>query len=258
MTLDLDAHANEIAGALAKARQIAPGYLDSAPQPIAAAYEIAAMVRKRRAVDRVGLKVGFTNRAIWPIYGVDRPIWGAVFADSCLPANEPVSVSGFSLPRLEPEIVLGLAKAPRPGMSLSECANCIEWIAPGFEIVQSIYAGWKFSVADAIAAQALHGGLVVGPRVAATPERLSGLNAVSVALMKDGECVETGRGANALDGPLSVLLHLVALLPPNEALVPGDIVTTGTLTDAWPISSGEIWTARFEGVLDAELTVDFE
>ncbi|NBO20261.1 MAG: hydratase, partial [Proteobacteria bacterium] len=30
-----------------------------------------------------GFKLGFTNRSIWPIYGVYAPIWGTVY-DSTL------------------------------------------------------------------------------------------------------------------------------------------------------------------------------
>ncbi len=37
----------------------------------------------------------------------------------------------------------------------------------------------------------------------------------------------------------------------------GDMVTTGTWTDAWPVQPGEPWTARFDAVLPA-LDVRFE
>lgn len=47
-----------------------------------AAYEIAREVHARR-VERgerpVGRKIGFTNRTIWPQYGVRGPIWGHVY-----------------------------------------------------------------------------------------------------------------------------------------------------------------------------------
>ena len=39
---------------------------------------------------------------------------------------------------------------------------CVEWIAPGFEIVQSHFPDWKFAAADCTAAFGLHGALVVG------------------------------------------------------------------------------------------------
>ena len=41
------------------------------------AYDVAA--RARALYDDgalVGRKIGFANRGIWNIYGVDRPIWG--------------------------------------------------------------------------------------------------------------------------------------------------------------------------------------
>jgi 2-oxo-3-hexenedioate decarboxylase len=39
---------------------------------------------------------------------------------------------------------------------------CIDWVAHGFELVQSIFPGWKFSAPDAAAAFGLHGALLIG------------------------------------------------------------------------------------------------
>jgi 2-oxo-3-hexenedioate decarboxylase len=38
--------------------------------------------------------------------------------------------------------------------------------------------------------------------------------------------------------------------------MPGDVVTTGTWTDAWPVAAGEQWQAAFGSPLP-ELSVDF-
>ncbi len=57
-------------------------------------------------------------------------------------------------------------------MNNKQLADCVEWVAPGFEIVQSIYPDWKFSVEDSIAAQGLHGCLVLGDKIAATHDVL--------------------------------------------------------------------------------------
>jgi 2-oxo-3-hexenedioate decarboxylase len=40
---------------------------------------------------------------------------------------------------------------------------CIDWVGHGFELVQSIFPGWKFSAPDAVAAFGLHGALLIGP-----------------------------------------------------------------------------------------------
>jgi 2-oxo-3-hexenedioate decarboxylase len=40
-------------------------------------------------------------------------------------------------------------------------------------------------------------------------------------------------------------------------LAPGDVITTGTWTDAFPIASGQHWTADFPAPLSAlHLTLD--
>jgi 2-oxo-3-hexenedioate decarboxylase len=52
-----------------------------------------------------------------------------------------------------------------------------------------------------------------------------------------------------LDGPLHALRHFVLELqrcPGAPTLQAGDVVTTGTWTDAWPVRSGQAWRADFD------------
>ena len=44
----------------------------------------------------------------------------------------------FAEPRIEPEIMFGLSKAPSPNMDEPALLDCIDWTALGYEIVQSI------------------------------------------------------------------------------------------------------------------------
>jgi len=79
-----------------------------------------------------------------------------------------------------------------------------------------------------------------------------------VALMKEGRVVDRGVGANVLDGPLQALGYLVGLLAgEDEKLRPGEIVSTGTLTDAYPVAAGESWSSEFSGVALPGLNVRF-
>ncbi len=81
------------------------------------------------------------------------------------------------------------------------------------------------------------------------------LTTFEINLSCDGELVDRGHAANVLDGPLSALRHLAGLLasdPVNPPLAAGEVVCTGTLTKAMPVSPGEIWTATPKGIaLDA-------
>src|SRR5258707_12958401 len=78
----------------------------------------------------------------------------------------------FVQPRIEPEGVFKL-KAPVPVTDdpLAVLA-CTEWIAPGFEILQSHFPDWKFTAADCTAAFGLHCALRVGqPAMGASGNR---------------------------------------------------------------------------------------
>jgi 2-keto-4-pentenoate hydratase len=237
---------------------------------VPAAYQRALAVRRLRIArgERPrGFKVGFTNRAIWQRYNVDSPIWGTVW-DSTLAVCEgecDVRRATLCQPRLEPEAVFGVRARPPAHATPEELFACLDWVAPGFEIVQSHQPGWKFVAADTVADGGLHGRLVVGRKVpvgevagsAAEFERR--LAAAQVVLYRGHELVERGQGANVLDGPLHALHHFVRKLrecPGAPDLEPGDVVTTGTWTDAWPVASGERWLAQFEPPL-SRLAIDF-
>jgi 2-keto-4-pentenoate hydratase len=43
----------------------------------------------------------------------------------------------------------------------------------------------------------------------------------------------------------------------QDPLSAGNIITTGTMTDAKPILSKENWSAKFDGVLQSELNLEF-
>jgi 2-keto-4-pentenoate hydratase len=150
--------------------------------------------------------------------------------------------------------VFGLARAPAPDMDEAALLGCIDWIAHGFEIVQSVFPSWKFTAADTVIANGLHGALLIGPRHQAAghaAQWLSTLATFEIDLFCNGVLVDHGHAANVIDGPLSALRHLVGLLahdPFNPPLDAGEIVTTGTLTRAFPIKSGETWSAQPRGI----------
>lgn len=259
MTADAAAIAAEVLAALDAGRQVAPlsGRIDGFD--LAAAYRVTAELRRLRQArgeTPVGRKIGFTNRGIWDEYGVHQPIWGDVWDTTLhdVAVGGDVAVSHLPEPRIEPEIVLCLDRDLVPGMSLAEVAGSIAWVAHGFEIVQSIFPAWRFAVADCVADGGLHGSLHVGPRRMLAPDERVGLPEalarLKLVLSRNGEQVDAGTGANVLDGPLHALTHLVGVLaddPANPPLRAGEIVTTGTVTRAFPVAPGERWSTTVSG-----------
>jgi 2-oxo-3-hexenedioate decarboxylase len=231
------------------------------------AYAVANVIRTRR-IDRGerprGYKIGFTNRSIWARYGVYAPIWGPVW-DSSLRliggTHASVSITGLVQPRLEPEIVFGFRAAPRAGMDEAELLACLDWVAHGFEIVHTHFDAWRFQAADTVADFALHGRLIVGPRVPVSrfddlgPE----LAALQIELAQADVVRDRGQGKVVLDGPLTALRLWVAAMSsqaPAWTVAPGDVVTTGTLTDAWPLEAGQAWQTRLSDARLAGLRLD--
>jgi 2-oxo-3-hexenedioate decarboxylase len=255
----VDCVAGEVLAVLGSGGQIAPFSGRPGGLSLGEAYGVTAKLeraRKARGERAVGRKIGFTNRAIWPEYGVYAPIWGYVTERSvfALEAVTELPLARFAEPRIEPEIMLGLARTPSPHMDEATLAGCIEWVAHGFEVVQSPFPRWKFAAADTVAVNGLHGALLAGRHHAFAPRAESfmrELPAFSIELYRNGELVDRGCGANVLDGPLSALRHLVGLLaedPVNPPLAAGEIVSTGTLTRAFPVKPGETWQTRLSGI----------
>jgi len=225
----------------------------------AGAYVIADEVHARRVArgeKPVGRKIGFTNRTIWPQYGVDAPIWGHVYDSTVSYADRgtaSVAVGHLVQPRIEPEIQLHFARTPPVTRDEAAILECIDWIAQGFEIVQCPFADWKFRAADAIAAYAVHGALVVGMPVAVADidDCASKLATFTITLSRDGVPQATGGGANVLDSPLLAFAHLAQVLAEQSRFAPvqaGEVVTTGTLTDLLPVAPGETWSTSLDGI----------
>jgi 2-oxo-3-hexenedioate decarboxylase len=229
-----------------------------------AAYADALAVnrlRMARGERPAGYKVGFTNRTIWERYQVFAPIWGVVW-DSTLTrcdGRARLNIRGTCQPRLEPELAFGLRATPPEGATLAQLFDCVEWLAPSFEVVDTHCPDWKFSAAETVADGALHARLALGRatpvrRFAATGPALAALLAdATVELRQDDRVVDRGQGCNVLDSPLHALLHFThahQATPGASPLQAGDIVSTGTWTDAWPLQAGQRWRSVFSAPLE--------
>lgn len=269
-SLNASAVARELLDAYAN-RQILPVPLTTRDPAfdLSAAYAVEAeLARRRRAEGRatVGRKVGYANKAIWRALKLETLVWAHMYDDTVRHAGgDPVSlpIAHMCSPKIEPEIVFKI-RAPAPSAvegpldGASDPADVlahVEWIALGFEIIDCVFADWKFQPPDFVAAFGLHAALVVGePRpidAAAIPTLVEQLAQFKVRLSRNGELVEEGSGRNSLRSPALCLGELSAAISrrmPDEPLGAGELVSSGTLTESKPIAAGETWTAVVEGL----------
>lgn len=256
----IEAVAREAFALFGAGRQVSPFTGRHPGFDLGDAYAVAARVRDLRAgrgESAVGRKIGFTNPTVQRLYGVHGPIWNFMF-DSTVHDLGAIggrfALAGLPEPRIEPEIVLHLAEAPHPEMDDEAILGCVDWVAHGFEIVQSIFPGWRFGAADLVAGFGLHGAYFIGPRHPIADDRRAwahALSAFSIEFTSDSGVRFEGHAANVLGGPVTALRHLaleLASSAPGEPLRPGEMVTTGTLTDAPAAAPGQTWRTRLDGV----------
>ncbi len=268
-TLDVKSIADEVVASLNDHSQIPTFSSRPGGLTLAQAYRVVPLLRaafEARGERITGRKIGFTNREMWKVYGVQSPIWGYITNRTTqeLASTPAIRIKDFVEPRIEPEIIFGLKAAPLPGMSEAALLNCTEWVALGYEVVQSIFPDWKFAAPDAVAAHCVHGALVIGARHAIAPRKTDWqheLASFRVELYCNGKLSQRGGGALVLDSPLLALRHLTELLAKdayNPPLSAGEIISTGTLTLAMPVSAGERWTTKVSGIPLEEIALRFE
>src|SRR5436189_5229170 len=94
---NLNAYADRLIAAHDNATLIAPLSAADATLDVETAYAILAEIERRRCDQGwrpVGRKIGFTNRTIWPRYGVYLPMWARTWAHTVhLEPNNRASLS---------------------------------------------------------------------------------------------------------------------------------------------------------------------
>ncbi len=221
-------------------------------------------LRRARGDRPIGWKVGLTNVSAWPRLGIDRPIWGRIYDRTVTlldGTRAELFLDGLSTPRIEPEIVVGLARTPAADTPLALLEACA-WIAHGFEIVHTPYPDWRSAPMESHAAQGMHAALIVGPRLrpdqlADSPAALArALETFTLTMTREGGERWSGHGAVVMGSPLASLGRLVReLAARGEQLGTGDVITTGTVTDAQPLGEPGLWHTELQAIALPGLTL---
>ena len=259
--MDLDAIAGELLDAAGNADLIEPITTRWPEFGMSDAYAVLDRIAARRRDQGwtpVGRKVGFTNMTLWPAFGVDAPMWAPVWDRTLTVAGADgasASLGGVVQPRIEPEVVLRLATSLDATHDPEEALRAVDGVAAGFEIVQCNYPGWRFKLPDSTASFGLHARLVIGDWVPVDADMLERLRTFEAVLYRNGDEVARGVGANVLGSPAEALAHLSRLV--QSPITPGEVITTGTLTDAFAVETGEVWRCDYTslGVEGFDLTL---
>jgi 2-keto-4-pentenoate hydratase len=268
MAIDTNAVAGELIEAYATGALLPERLSSREGFDLATAYAVEAeLSRRRHASGRrvVGRKVAFANPAAWQKLKLETVAWASMYDDTVQQGKdaECVDVPFAYAPKLEPEIVFKL-KTTIDGAPTDPVAvlHAVEWLSLGYEIVDCPFADWQFQPPDLVAAFGFHAGLVLGAPTAVTSANITALARqlaqFKLKLFKNDTLVEEGGGQSVLGSPALCLGELAAAIrrsPWAAPLLPGELVTTGSLTTPMLIAPGEAWRAEPEGLDVAPLVM---
>lgn len=214
------------------------------------AYRLSTQLRDLRTSRSdavVGYKIGFTNPQLWTELGAEEPIAGHIYESGYLvaAATNVLSTGRFCGPSyIEPELILEIGQPPQPGMGADDVLRCVSRVALGFELVHSIFAGWEFTPAEAIAAGGLHGAIVVGEWVDASGLSADDIRELEVSLTCNGMELATGTARSVMGSPLEALRWLASLAarePHCVSLHQANVISSGSMTRPFLVSPDEEW-----------------
>ena len=215
------------------------------PRDLDEAYRIQAEVFARRLADgerRVGWKLGYTSPAMREQMGVDAPNLGPL-TDRMMLASGAVVPERVAQPRVEPEIALRLGRDLVGPVDVAEVLAATAAAHSCLEVVDSVWAGYRFRLEDNTADLSSAAFVVLGRPIVSTD-----LATVRVTMTRNGEHVGDATGAAASGHPAAGVAWLAGeLAGRGESLRAGDLVITGGLLPAVPLEPGDVVSAVFDG-----------
>lgn len=210
-----------------------------------AVQDLALQHRRARGEVVTGVKLGLTSRAKQKQMGVDVPSVAWLTDAMALPAGLAVPRAELIHPRAEPEIAFIMGeRLAGPGVTAAQAMSAVSAVCAAIEIIDSRYAGFKFSLADAVADNNSSGRYVTGP-ISRDPSGLD-LGLEACLLEVDGQIVDTATGAAVLGHPAEALAFAAnTIAARGHAIEAGWIVLTGGMTDAVAIAPGARVAAHF-------------
>jgi 2-oxo-3-hexenedioate decarboxylase len=239
--MDVDRLADRLAEAV-RTRTPIPPLTDEVALTTEAAYEVqdAVLARLDPGGDRAvrAVKLGLTSRAKQIQMSVDEPLYGWYRTGSALDVGEPLVTGELIQPRVEPEIAfLTAAPLAGPDVTAAQVLAATAGVMPALDVLDSRFAGYRFTLPDVIADDASAARYVVGAPV---PPAGIDLRLAGCLFEHNGQLVDTAAGAAILGHPAAAVAWFVRKLAARGQQLPaGSVVLAGSLTAAIAVAPGD-------------------
>lgn len=212
---------------------------DSITLTLPDAYTVQRAVIERRLSRgevATGVKMGFTSRAKMVQMGVDDVIWGLLTDAMRVEDGAVLDIGDLIHPRIEPELAFLIGRPLSGRVTPTEAARSLAGVAVAYEVLDSRYEGFRFTLPDVIADNASAAHYAFGPWQSPDSRDLGN---VGLVMEIDGRVVATGSSAAILGHPLRSLAAAARLADAaGITLEPGQIVLAGAATAAFALPRG--------------------
>lgn len=250
--MDTDRFADRLADAVRARTAVAP-LTEELDLTVDDAYAIQDAVIERLGGRSTVAKLGLTSRAKQEQMNVAEPIYGWFVDGSATDVGQPLQVDRFIQPRAEPEIAFLTAEPlSGPGVTAAHVLTATAAVLPALDILDSRYAGYRFTLPDVAADNASAASFCVGDPipVAGIDLRLTGC-----VFERNGELVATAAGAAVLEHPAAAVAWFVRKLHARGQTLPaGSLVLAGALTAAIPVTAGDVVRVTLDRIGSVELS----
>ncbi|MDA0997546.1 MAG: fumarylacetoacetate hydrolase family protein [Proteobacteria bacterium] len=221
------------------------------------AYALQAQAIAASGMTPAGWKVAATSKAAQELLAVTGPLLGPVFMEQCWSAKMPVPSTPEQATAVECEFAYVMDRDLAGGpLDRATVEAAVRMVFPAVEVVGCRFQGGFKGAGEIVCISdfAFNAGLVLGP--ALDNWRNIDLISAAVVLTLNGKEVAKGTGAAVLGDPMQALVWAA-----NEAarigmpLMAGEVVSTGTMTGATLVKSGDAAIADFGPLGKIELTV---
>ena len=234
-----------------------------APQTMAEAYAVQAEMVSRLAESRgptAGYKIAYTSAVMRERTGVGQPCYGRIPAGMVYDTPAVVDSANYGQVGIECEVAVKLrAEAPASGAPYTResIADCVEWIAASFELVDRRDAPsleGQMPEICSIVTNISNGGAVLGAPVA--DWQGVDLTASRGTMSINGKLVGEGIGSDVMGHPLEPLVWLAnTLAAEGKSLEAGALVLTGSFAPPTMMNPGDEASIHIDGLGGARLTV---
>lgn len=200
-----------------------------------------------------GAKLGLTSVAKQRQMNVDEPLYGWLSDDMAIDTGEQLVCDRFIQPRCEPEIAFLLGgDLAGPDVTAAHVIAATDLVFPAVDVLDSRFAGYSFTLPDVVADNSSCAGYVLGGQgidPAGFDLRLTGC-----VFEKNGELIATAAGAAVLGHPAASVAWLVRKLASrDQGLEAGQVVLSGSMTEAIAVEPGDVITARLDRLGTVEI-----